>query len=541
VTLPPSETLPGIVDRMARADPDRVFILSVDGLSATWGQLHSSTIDWAARFLALDVKRGDVVVTILDAGVEAVSIWLGLASIGAIDAATNPEFRGRMLAYAINNCEPDLLVVASHYVSVVEAVAAELQTVKRVLVLDGDGSRSEHKSQLPGVVALDELRLDTAAARDQVKVPEFHDIACITYTSGTTGPSKAVKLPWGQLHSINLGTFPIEDLTPLDVLYCTTSHAHFGSKSIPYHAAMIGGQVVMRSRFALPSFWDDIIKFQVTTGMLVGSMADLLLRGSTGPTGPTSLRNLFMAPLGSNYREFSEAFGVRVCTAYNSTEGGVAITSGWNPVNSSTVGSLRKGYPGFEVRLVDANDYEVPDGTVGECVIRSRVPWVMNAGYLNNDSATASAWRNGWFHTGDALVRTPQGDYIFVDRLKDAIRRRGENISSFEVEADVLANPDIDECAAVAVPADSVEDEILLFAVTRRGATLSPQDLYEDLRSRMARFMIPRYIEFVDELPKTQATLRVIKAALRTRGVGPDTWDAKCEAPHRQASTVAEN
>lgn len=522
------ETLPAIVNRMATADPDRVFIQSVDGPSATWSELQSSTIDWAARFLALDVKRGDVVVTILDAGVDAVSAWLGLASIGAIDAATNPEFRGRMLAYAINNCEPELLVVAPHYVGVVEAVAAELQTVKRVLVLDGDGLSSEQNSQLPGVTRLEALTLDTAAARDRVSVPEFHDIACITYTSGTTGPSKAVKLPWGQLHSINLGTFPIDDLTPSDVLYCTTSHAHFGSKSIPYHAAMVGGQVVMRSRFALAGFWDDVIKFQVTTGMLVGSMADVLLRDSTGPTGPTSLRNLFMAPLGSNYREFSEKFGVRVCTAYNSTEGGVAITSGWNPTNSNTVGSLRKGYPGFEVRLVDANDYEVPDGTVGECVIRSSVPWVMNAGYLNNDTATASAWRNGWFHTGDALIRTPQGDYIFVDRLKDAIRRRGENISSFEVEADVLANPDIDECAAVAVPADSVEDEILLFAVTRRGANISPQDLYEDLRSRMARFMVPRYIQFVDELPKTQATLRVIKAELRTRGVGPDTWDAKC-------------
>jgi crotonobetaine/carnitine-CoA ligase len=248
-----------------------------------------------------------------------------------------------------------------------------------------------------------------------------------------------------------------------------------------------------------------------------------------------------MAPLGSNYQQFSKRFGVRVCTVYNSTEGGVAIRSGWNPTNSRTVGRLRQGYPGFEVRLVDENDYEVADGTAGECVVRSRVPWVMNAGYLNNDKATASAWRNGWFHTGDVLVRTPQGDYIFVDRLKDAIRRRGENISSFEVEADVLLNTDINECAAVAVPADSVEDEILLFAVRRRGSTISPQDLYEDLGSRMARFMVPRYIEFVDELPKTLATLRVIKGDLRQRGIGPETWDAKDQFFWTRPSAVADN
>ena len=541
MTSASSETLPAIVHRMAEADPHRVFIRTVDGASATWGELNSLISMWAARFLALDVKRDDVVVTILDAGLDSLAAWLGLASIGAIDAATNPEFRGRMLAYAINNCAPELLVVAAQYVGVVESVAADLRTVRRVLVLDGVKDNIEQSLSLPGVTRPEALRLDMAAARDLISAPSFHDIACITYTSGTTGPSKAVRLPWGQLHAINSGTFPIEDLTPDDIFYCTTSHAHFGSKSIPYNAAMVGGQVIMRPRFALISFWNDVVNFGITTAMLVGSMADALLRDPDGPRGPTTLKNLFMAPLGSNYQQFGQRFGVRICTVYNSTEGGVAIRSGWNPTNSRTVGRVREGYPGFEVRLVDVNDYEVADGMVGECVVRSRVPWVMNAGYLNNDSATASAWRNGWFHTGDALVRTPQGDYIFVDRLKDAIRRRGENISSFEVEADVLHNPDIAECAAVAVPADGVEDEILLFAVKRPESTIGPQDLHGDLGSRIARFMVPRYIEFVDELPKTQATLRVIKAELRQRGVGPNTWDAKGQPSCTRPSAVVNN
>lgn len=539
MTLSSQETLPAIVNRMASADPHREFVRTINGPSATWGQLHSSIDVWAARFLALDVKRGDVVVTILDAGLDSLALWLGLASVGAIDAATNPEFRGRMLAYAINNCAPELLVVAPQHMDVVEAVAAELNTVKRVLVLGSDGHDFAQPSALPGLTRPDALRLDIAKARDHMSVPQFHEIACITYTSGTTGPSKAVRLPWGQLHAINSGTFPIEDLTPADIFYCTTSHAHFGSKSIPYNAAMVGGQVVMRSRFALNSFWDDISDFGITTGMLVGSMADVLLQDSKGPAGPTSLKNLFMAPLGSNYQQFSKRFGVRICTVYNSTEGGVAIRSGWNPPNDRTVGRLREGYPGFEVRLVDENDYEVPDGTPGEFTVRSRVPWVMNAGYLNNDSATAIAWRNGWFHTGDALVRTPEGDYVFVDRLKDVIRRRGENISSFEVEADVLQNPDIAECAAVAVPADTIEDEVLLFAVRRPDSTISPQELCADLESRLAQFMVPRYIEFVDQLPKTQATLRVMKAELRQRGIGPATWDRKDQPSRTQASAAA--
>ena len=444
-----------------------------------------------------------------------------------------------MLAYSINNCRPALLIVTSQYMPFVEAVAAELQSVKRVLVLDADLGDVAQSSQLPGLTPLAALRPDIAEAKRQMRNPKMHEIACITYTSGTTGPSKAVKLPWGQLHSINLGTFPFEDLDSSDIFYCTTSHAHFGSKSIPYHAAMTGGRVVIRSRFALNSFWQDVLEFGITTGMLVGSMADLLLRSPESPSGITSLKNLFMAPLGACYVQFSERFNTRICTVYNSTEGGVAIRSGWNPTNARTVGRVREGYPGFEVRLVDEHDFEVPDGLPGECIVRADVPWVMNAGYLNNDAATVSAWRNGWFHTGDALIRTSDGDYIFVDRLKDVIRRRGENISSFEVEADVLRNPEIIECAAVAVPAETTEDEILLFAVKRSGSSIGPQELCADLESRTARFMVPRYIEFVDELPKTQATQRIMKADLRQRGVGPRTWDRQSQGYATRASALS--
>jgi crotonobetaine/carnitine-CoA ligase len=234
---------------------------------------------------------------------------------------------------------------------------------------------------------------------------------------------------------------------------------------------------------------------------------------------------MFMAPLGPSYRQFSERFGARICTVYNSTENGVPICSGWNPADPRTVGRLRTGYPGFEVRVVDGNDSEVPDGTPGECMVRSAVPWTMNAGYLNDPAATATAWRNGWFHTGDALMRRADGEYVFVDRLKDVIRRRGENISSYEVEADVRAHPAVLECAAVAVPAETSEDEILLFVVKRPEATLTESALCDELATRMTRFMVPRYVEFVERLPKTQATERIVKAELRQRGVGARTWD----------------
>lgn len=524
------ESMPAILARMAGWQPDQPFVHRAEGGPVTWGQLKSLVDLWAARFVALGVRRGEVVATLVDSGVESLAAWLALASIGAIDAATNCEFRGRMLAYAINNCRPSLVVVARNYVAHLEAVVADLDTVRRVLVVGGDVPAGVAVSKLPGLMLCEDIECDVDGARGQMTIPRWNDIACITYTSGTTGPSKAVLLPWGQLNAINLGTFPFDDLGSSDVFYCTTSHAHFGSKAIPYLAAMVGGQVVIRHRFGPHRFWKDIGQFGVTTGMLVGTMADMLLRSPDSPTGKTTLKNLFMAPLGACYQQFSERFGVRICTLYNSTENGVPICSGWNPENKRTVGRLRQGYPGFEVRIVDENDYEVPDGTPGECIVRSAVPWVMNAGYLHNPAATAAAWRNGWFHTGDALVRTKEGEYLFVDRLKDVIRRRGENISSYEVEIDVLRNPDILECAAVAVAADTAEDEILLFAVKRPGSSITPRALCADLEGRMGRFMVPRYIEFVEELPKTQATQRVIKTELRQRGVGPRTWDKDRQA-----------
>lgn len=517
------ETFLAILSRMSRSDPERPFARTVTGEALDWGGLKSAVDNWADRFVHLGLRKGHVVSTILDSGLESLPIWLGLAGIGAVDATINAEFRGRMLTYALNTCAPSLIVVEPHYLPHLEAIAGELASDTRVLVV-GDGPVPQG---LPfaDIRTAASLPAERGVAAPHRILPQWHDIACVTFTSGTTGPSKAVRIPWGHLNAINLGTFPFEDLDATDVFYCFTAHAHFGSKSIPYLAAMTGGQVVIRPRFSLNSFWEDIACFGITTASLVGTMADMLMQSPDSPPQDTSLRNMFMAPLGPSYRQFAERFDLRICTVYNSTENGVPIWSGWNPANDKTVGRLRQGYPGFEVRIVDEHDFEVPDGTPGECVVRSSVPWTMNAGYLNNPEATVAAWRNGWFHTGDALMRGADGGYTFVDRLKDVIRRRGENISSFEVEADVRLNPQVAECAAVAVPAETSEDEILLFVTAKPGSSLGAEALCADLETRMTRFMVPRYVEFIEAFPKTEATERIIKAKLRERGVGPRTWD----------------
>jgi crotonobetaine/carnitine-CoA ligase len=203
------------------------------------------------------------------------------------------------------------------------------------------------------------------------------------------------------------------------------------------------------------------------------------------------------------------------------TEVSCPLVSAINPTLPGSCGGPRAG---VEARLVDENDCEVPVGEVGELIVRTDAPWAMNSGYYRNPEATARAWRNGWFHTGDAFRKDADGNHFFVDRMKDAIRRRGENISSFEVEAEVIAHPAVREAAAVAVPSEIAEDEVLVAVSLAQGCTLDPAELVEFLRPRMAHFLIPRYVRIMDELPKTP-TQKVQKHLIRKDGVTADTWD----------------
>jgi crotonobetaine/carnitine-CoA ligase len=203
------------------------------------------------------------------------------------------------------------------------------------------------------------------------------------------------------------------------------------------------------------------------------------------------------------------------------TETAVPIRSGANPEVLGTCGRPR---PGVEARVVDGNDIEVPHGTVGELILRASRPWEITQGYYRNPQATAAAWRNGWFHTGDAFRRDADGNFFFVDRMKDAIRRRGENISSFEVEAEALCHPAVLEAAAVPVPSTDSEDEVLLVLTARAGQQIDPRALLRFLVPRMAHFMLPRYVRVVAEMPKTP-TAKIETHRLRAEGVTADTWD----------------
>jgi crotonobetaine/carnitine-CoA ligase len=232
------------------------------------------------------------------------------------------------------------------------------------------------------------------------------------------------------------------------------------------------------------------------------------------------LRLAMLAPLFPGFQEFADRHGMRVYMVYGMTEM-PCVFSVLDPADPKSLGPPAD--PGYQVRLVDEHDLEVERGTPGEMILRHELPWAISPGYLNDPTATAAAWRNGWFHTGDVFVEHDDGSYVLVDRVKDSIRRRGENVSSAEVETELVAHPDVAEAAVIGVPAE-MEEEILAYVSFRPGASVTPEALIDHLVPRLPYFALPRFIHVAESLPRNVA-LRPDKPALRAGGLPDGVWD----------------
>jgi crotonobetaine/carnitine-CoA ligase len=495
-------SLPALLAARATSDADRVFMDAIGGESLTFAELHARVQRWAGALRDLGVEAGTNVVTMLPNSIDAVTTWAAISYLGAHEVPVNTEYRGSILDYLVRNSQATLVITNEYYAD------------------------HFHGTDIPLVLTSADV-FRAAAPVTEPPASAMRGLAAIIYTSGTTGPAKGVMVTWGQMHSTMTGTLPLADFGADDVFYAPFPAYHISGKGFVYLAALLGARIVLREAFSLSEFWADIRGYGCTTTAMVGAMANFLEGQPPQPDDATvPLRNVLMAPLLPGLDGFKERFGVRICTAYNMTELSVVFVSdGWSADNPASCGRLRSGYPGYEARLVDEDDDEVELGTPGELIVRTSVPWTLNAGYFDMPEATANAWRNGWFHTGDMFRADADGYYYFVDRNKDAIRRRGENVSSFEVEALVVGHDAVAEAAAVAVPSEYAEDEVMVFVVLAPDAVIIEKQLVVDLVDRMPRHMVPRYVEIVSELPKTDATQRVQKVKLRERGVGPRTFD----------------
>jgi crotonobetaine/carnitine-CoA ligase len=508
--------LPHLIAERARRDPQRVFLQHVDGAQITFGDLHARALRWAGGLQALGVAKGDTVLVMLPNSIEAVCAWLAASWAGAMEVPVNNAYKGKILEYIINNSTAKVLVSCREFVERVDEIAPGLETLETVIVVDDDApTRRNLKKVLAGRAALD------SAAPIVADGPTHYDIATIVYTSGTTGPSKGVMMPWAQCHAMSTGCIPLDDLGPEDAWYVPFPLFHMSGKHSLYAAALLGARYVMRAQFSTANFWSDVRRYQCTTSLLIGTTASFIASlppSSEDRTHP--LRNVLMAPLPADVEAYKERFGLRVATVFNMTEISSPIMSRFD-VQGRSCGRLR---PGYEVRIVDDHDEEVPVGETGEIIVRAHKPWVLNAGYFRMPEKTMEAWRNGWFHTGDLGRVDADGNYYYLDRKKDSLRRRGENISSMELEAVICEHPDILESAVIGVPSEHGEDEVKACITTSNGDAFDPRSLIDFLLPRVPRFMVPRYVEVLDALPRTP-TEKVRKEVLRQAGITPRTWD----------------
>jgi carnitine-CoA ligase len=515
--------LPNLIAGRAAATPERLAIQCVDGTAMTYGQLHYENLRWAAAYRRAGVEPGHNVASMVVHSFASYSVWLGLSWLKAVEVPANTGYRGNMLAYLIENSEARLLVISAQFCDRLAEVAHRVANLETVVVLDADGALPE----LPFTVVRGEEFLGDVVALEGLEPPTYRDVSSVIYTSGTTGPSKGVLVSWASLHDLN-GMLPDDIIPEVDDGYYSVYPAfHVAGKAAIYAAFVHEARLVFRESFSLTAYWDDIRRYNCVFGGLVGPMVAMLL-GQPARTGDADnpLRGVVMAPVVPEFEEFKRRFGVRVCTGFGMTEIGYPFASGWALTDHTTVGHVRTGPPGFEVKLVNEFDEEVEIGQFGEMVVRTADPWIITSGYFHMPDKTAAAWRNGWFHSGDGFTRNVEGNYFFVDRIKDAIRRRGENISSFEVESAVNEHPAVAESAVIGVPSELSEDEVKVVVVLQPGvAELAPENLITFLVPRLPRFMIPRYVEVVAELAKTDSTQRTQKFALRQNALNEHTWD----------------
>ena len=360
--------------------------------------------------------------------------------------------------------------------------------------------------------------------------PEVTDVSNLMFTSGTTGPSKAVISPWGLTYQM-WSWVPDDMLQPGEALFSAMALFHNSGRSGFNYVLSRGGCLVTRDKFSATSVWDDVRRFGCVALALVGPLTALLYSAPPRPDDADNpVRSVILGPMIPQIADFERRFGVRVAICYGQTEIGAPVVSGWDHGPWETCGQRRTSWPYHEVRIVDENDASLPTGQVGELVVRSDEPGALNLGYYGMPERTAEAWRGSWFHTGDAFREDEEGNFYFVDRMNDAIRRRGENISSFEVEAAVALHPAVRECAAVGVRTEFGDDEVMAVVLVDDPA-FEPGELLEFLSGRLPKFMQPRYVNVVDELPRNATTGRVRKSELRAAGVTAGTWDAAAHSP----------
>ncbi len=519
--------LPLSVALIAEETPESAFFQMVDEPVWTYAQMHRHGLDWAQALGAHGVKAQARVATMLPTSADAVAAWFGIGWLRAVEAPINLDYQGPILGRVLAYCEPSHIIVHERFSQAVEAVIQDLPERPVLLVLrSGDEPLDQRLSPIggetldanPGAAPIVERFTDAAGW------PRAEDITLMLFTSGTTGSPKGVLVPWSQV----VPQSPLHDIDEPLVAYSAGPMFHTSGRGALVNAIIRRGRIVCRERFSGSQFWQDVKRHQCNYASLMAAfLAFMGQQGLPADAEGTPLRYVATGRVPESFAQAARKLDLRFSTLFNMTEISPPIASqGWLSEPSRSCGKLRAGY---ECRIVDDFDHEVPTGEPGELIIRASDPWTLMQGYWRRPEETVKAWRNLWFHTGDLFTCDEEGFYYYLDRKEDRIRRRGENISPDEVENAILRHPAVAECAAVGVASRIWDSDIKAMVVRRAGAELDPESLLQFLQPLLPGFMIPRYIEFVGEIPRTP-TGKAKRALLRQAGVTDATWDAEASA-----------
>jgi crotonobetaine/carnitine-CoA ligase len=516
-------TLPHILENRATELGDKVFFMFEDE-RVSYGKLNENVNRVANSLIALGVKKGDKVCFMMKNSIEFIYSWFALGKIGAIMVPANPTLKGNLIRYIVDNSDAKICFVDNDLLERIKFVEDDVKKVNRIVVIK---ENPEYDKEITfksiEVTAFEELMEGSASDPDILINP--WDTMSILYTSGTTGPSKGAILSHHYYYYNVISAIYWMRHTEEDILYSCLPffHANASITSI-YTALMAKASFAMGKRFSLRSFMDEIAMYKVTHTNVMGSILVLLMKQEPKPEdADNTLKVVNSVPLIPESLEFEKRFGVKLISMYGATETCICIAS---PFDEETKpGSCGKALPQYDCRIFDDNDMECPPDVKGELVVRGSLPFIQMDGYYNMPEETLASFRNLWYHTGDYARKDEDGYFYFEDRKKDAIRRRGENISSFEVEEVINAHPSVLESAALAVKdMEMTEDEVKVCIILKEGQELTAEALINYCKDRMAYFMVPRYVEFTKEFPKTP-NQKIEKYKLREKGLTPETWD----------------
>ncbi|CAE6855795.1 Long-chain-fatty-acid--CoA ligase [Paraburkholderia aspalathi] len=507
-------TLPALLTARASATGDTPLF---SDRTTRWS--GTDALDVASRragaLKAAGIGPGDRVALMCSNRAEFLEIVLGCGWLGAVVVPINIASRGMQLQHMLANSGARLLVVESSLAGSIAALELSALALESVwLIHDGKPAAA-----LP--FACDTMPpLSDAVAASSIGPG---DALAILYTSGTSGLSKGVVCPhaqfywWGRTVALHLG------ITRADTLYTVLPLFHTNALNSFFQALLTGASLVVDARFSASRFFSSLVETGATVTYLLGAMVPILLSKPASDAERAHSVRIALAPGVPEqfHADFTDRCGIPLLDGFGSTETNCVLGRGLTDQRPGWMGRLAED---FEALVADENDESVPDGQPGELLLRATQPFAFATGYFGAPEKTVEAWRNLWFHTGDRVIRDADGYYKFVDRLKDAIRRRGENISSYEVEQTLLSHPDIETAAVYAVRSELAEDEVMAAVVLRGGSTLTHGALVAYCEPRLAYFAIPRFIEFMDDLPKTENG-KIQKYRLRERGTGSDTWD----------------